>query len=168
MVVTFSEPIDRSFNLNTILYVATVDAPQTPLPGSYDLDAAGRVATFTPAGGLAESTHYKVCVNGQRDASGNIQTQIYLSNFATQDHTAPIVDPLPLDGTTVRQYRPTITATYHDNLSGIKTSTVVLTLDNINVTQTAVVTAPNSYTPPTALAGGHHTVTVQVADNSET
>src|SRR6185436_1698231 len=97
----------------------------------------------------------------------NVQTQAVVTTFATRDLTPPIIDPLPIDGTTVRIYRPTITATYHDSPSGIKTSTLVLTVDNINVTQSATVTGSQvSYTPVAPLSGGHHTVTVQVADNA--
>src|SRR6185369_15477065 len=137
------------------------------LAGTHALSTDGRVATFTPAVALADSTHYTVNVNGQRDAAGNTQTQAFVSSFTTQDRTAPVVDPLAIDGTTVRDFTPTIIATYHDNLSGIKTSTVVLTLDNVNVTQSASVTGSQlTFTPTTSLAGGSHTVTVQVADNS--
>ena len=167
VVVTFNEAIDSNVSLNTILIVASLDAPQTPLAGNYALDATGRIATFTPNVVFADSTRYTITVNGQRDPSGNIQTQATSSTFSTQDRVAPIVDPLPIDGTTVRQYKPPITATYHDDLSGIKTSTVVLTVDNVNVTAGATVTGSQlSYTPAAPLAGGHHTVTVQVADNS--
>ena len=167
VVVTFNETIDSNDNLANIIKVSVAQSSDPPLVGSYALSTDGRVATFTPAVALAESTHYTVNVNGQRDASGNTQTQAFISSFTTQDRTAPVVDPLPIDGTTVRDFTPTITATYHDNLSGIKTSSVVLTVDNVNVTQNASVTGSQvTYTPSTALTGGHHTVTVQVADNA--
>jgi hypothetical protein len=164
---TFSEPIDRARNLSDIIKVTLMDAPDAPLAGSYELDTAGTLATFRPANGLAESSRYTITVNGQRDASGNVQTQAAASSFTTQDRTLPVIDALPIDGTRVRSYKPTITATYHDNLSGIKTSSLVLTVDNVNVTQGAIVTGTQAtYTPATALAGGHHTITVQVSDNA--
>jgi len=142
-------------------------SPDVPLTGSYELDAGGIVATFRPAGGLNESTRYTINVNGQRDASGNVQTQAFVTLFTTQDRTAPVIDPLPIDGTRVRVFKPTITATYHDNISGVKTSSVVFTLDGISVTQNAIVTGSLvSFTPAIPLAGGHHTVTVEVADNA--
>jgi hypothetical protein len=165
VVVTFNEPINSNDNLANIIKVAQSTNP--PLAGSYALSPDGRVATFTPAVALADSTTYTINVNGQRDAAGNTQTQALAHNFTTQDLTAPVVDPLPIDGTTVRDFTPTNTATYHDNLAGIKTSTVVLTVDNVNVTQNASVTGSQvTFTPSTALAGGHHTVTVQVSDNA--
>ncbi len=165
--VTFSEALDPSQNFANVINVASFDPPQTPLAGNYALDGAARVATFTPTGGFNESTRYTVTVNGQRDPGGNTQTQAFLSTFATQDRMTPVVDPLPIDGTTVRVFKPTITATYHDNLSGIQTSSVVLTLDNQNVTPNAIVTGSQvSYTPATPLSGGHHNVSVQVADNA--
>jgi hypothetical protein len=164
VVVTFNEPINSSDNLANIIKVTQSTNP--PLAGSYALSSDGRVATFTPAVALADSTTYTINVNGQRDAAGNTQTQALSHNFTTVDLTAPVIDPLPIDGTTVRTFKPTIIATYHDNLSGIKTSSVVLTVDNVNVTQNASVTGSQvTYTPSTALTGGHHTVTVQVADN---
>ena len=79
----------------------------------------------------------------------------------------PIIDPLQLTARLFASSSRRINATYHDNLSGIKTSTVVFTLDSVNVTQNAIVTGSQvSYTPATTLTGGHHTVTVQVADNA--
>lgn len=166
VVVTFNEPIDSNDNLANIIKVTVFQSTDPALAGSYALSTDGRIATFTPAVALADSTRYTVTVNGQRDAAGNTQTQAFVSNFTMQDRTAPVIDPLPIDGTTVRDFTPTIIATYHDNLSGIKTSTVVLTLDNVNVTQSATVTGSQiTFTPTTPLAGGNHTVTVQVADN---
>ncbi|MDX6694607.1 MAG: large repetitive protein [Blastocatellia bacterium] len=167
IVVNFSEPIDRSSNLADIIKVVASNAPDAPLAGVYSLDPTARIATFIPAGGLSESSAYTVTVNGQRDASGNVQTQPAINTFTTLDRSAPVVDPLPIDGTRIRAYRPTITATYHDNLSGIKTSSVVLKLDNVNVTAGAVVTGSQvTYTPATPLSGGHHNLSVQVSDNA--
>ncbi|HBB87753.1 MAG TPA: hypothetical protein DC047_09075, partial [Blastocatellia bacterium] len=167
VVVTFNEPVDPSLSLANVIHVAAFDPPQTLLAGTYALDTAKRVATFTPSGAFADSARYTVTVNGQRDAGGNTQAQVFVSTFSTQDRIAPVIDPLPIDGTIVRQYKPTITATYHDNLSGIKTSSVVLTLDNIVVTQNATVTGSQvSYTPANPLTGGHHNITVRVADNA--
>jgi hypothetical protein len=166
VTVTFNEPLDPNLSLATVLYVASLDSPQSPLTGTYALDATGRIVTFTPAGGFAESTRYTITVNGQRDLSGNTQTQAVASGFAADDQTAPVVDPLTIDGTSVQNLRPTITATYHDNLAGIKTSTVVLLVDGINVTSSASVnSAQLSYTPATSLALGQHTAIVQVSDN---
>ncbi|HTG86769.1 MAG TPA: Ig-like domain-containing protein, partial [Pyrinomonadaceae bacterium] len=166
VVITFNEPIDNTANLADILKVTVFQSSDPPLPGSYTLSTDNRVVTFTPPAPLADSTHYTITVNGQRDAAGNTQTQAFVSSFTTQDRTAPIVDPLPIDGTIKRVFKPTIIATYHDNLSGIKTNTVVLTVDGVNVTQNASVTGSQvSYTPSIPLAGGHHVVTVQVADN---
>jgi hypothetical protein len=98
--------------------------------------------------------------------TGNTQTQTFSSSFASDDQTAPIIDPLSIDGTSVqnvrRRLRPPITTT----CQGFKTSTVVLMLDGANVTAGASVgSAQISYTPPTALALGQHTVSVQVGDN---
>jgi hypothetical protein len=164
--VTFNEPVDTNLSLASVVYVAPLDSPQTPLTGNYALDATGRIVTFTPAGGFGESTRYTITVNGQRDLSGNTQTQAVASSFAADDQTAPVVDPLPIDGTTVQNLRPTITATYHDNLSGIKTSTAVLLVDGVNVTSGASVDSTQlSYTPATSLALGQHTAIVQVSDN---
>ncbi len=167
VVVTFNEPINSNDNLANIIKLTVFQSSDPPLAGNYALSTDGRIATFTPAVALADSTHYTVTVNGQRDAAGNTQTQAFVSSFTIQDRTAPVVDPLPIDGTIVRDFTPTIIATYHDNLSGINTSTVVITVDNVNVTQNASVTGSQvSYTPSTALAGGQHTATVQVADNA--
>ncbi|HEY0730158.1 MAG TPA: carboxypeptidase regulatory-like domain-containing protein, partial [Pyrinomonadaceae bacterium] len=84
VVVTFSEPIDSTDNLANIIKVSVSQATDT-LAGNYVLSADGRVATFTPAVALSDSTAYTVNINGQRDAAGNTQTQAVVTNFVTQD-----------------------------------------------------------------------------------
>jgi hypothetical protein len=164
--ITFDEPLDRSQSLTDVIVLSDNTAPGTPLAGTFERDATGRIVTFRPGAALTDSSRYTVTVNGQRDPSGNVQTQTYTSVFTTHDSTAPVVDPLPVDGTSVRNYKPTITATYHDNVSGINTASVVLTLDNTNVTTHATVTGNQvTYTPPASLSGGSHSVSVRVADN---
>jgi hypothetical protein len=164
--ITFDEPLDRSQSLTDVIVLSDNTAPGVPLAGAFERDATGRIVTFRPGAALTDSSRYTVTVNGQRDPSGNVQTQAYTSVFTTHDSTAPVVDPLPIDGTSVRNYKPTITATYHDNVSGINTASVVLTLDNTNVTTHATVTGNQvTYTPQASLSGGSHTISVRVADN---
>jgi hypothetical protein len=167
IAVTFDEALDRAQNLDAVVAVTTGGATPEPVAGTRTLDESGRVLTFRASGGLAESRRYTVTVTGQRDAAGNAQAAAASSTFTTLDRTAPVVDPLPIDGTSVRTFRPVITATYHDDATGIKTDTVVLVVDGQNVTAQAVVTGSGlSYQPATPLARGSHSVSVRVGDQA--
>lgn len=61
--------------------------------------------------------------------------------------------------------RPTISAKYND-ASGIKLSSVILKVDNIDVTSLATITATGiTYVPASDLTNGQHMVNLQVTDN---
>ncbi|MBV8856458.1 MAG: carboxypeptidase regulatory-like domain-containing protein, partial [Acidobacteria bacterium] len=167
VVVTFDEPLDPAQDFSAVLRVTT-GSPAAPVAGTVTRAADGKSATFHATAGLVEGVRHTVTVASQRDALGNVQTASFSSSFTTLDTTPPVVDPLPIDGTTVRTFRPAVTATYHDNASGVSTSSVVLTLDGANVTAGATVTGTGlSYTPAATLARGAHTVTLRVSDNQE-
>ncbi len=82
------------------------------------------------------------------------------------DTSPPIITNLqPLVGSTTNDNTTTISADYNDP-SGINVSSVVLIVDGIDVTSSAIVTAMGvSYTPGTALSDGFHTVYLEVKDN---
>jgi hypothetical protein len=67
---------------------------------------------------------------------------------------------------TIADNKPEIGVDYTDE-SGIDTSSIVITLDTVDVTTQAIVTGANvSYTPATALTEGLHNVSLEVKDNS--
>lgn len=80
----------------------------------------------------------------------------------------------PSSGARVINSKPAITFQLRDSGSGIKIETLALKLDGgttINNTSTGMVCTSVSggydcvYTPPTALAEGAHTITIQIGDN---
>jgi hypothetical protein len=167
VLVTFNEPLERAQTLSSVIILTFGAAPGTAVAGTVTLNEAGTVATFHPTSPLSDNTTYTVKVTGQRDVVGNVQPAVFTSSFSTVDQTPPVVDPLPIDGTRQGTLRPVITATYIDVGSGINTASVVLKLDGMAITSGVTVNGSGlTYQPPTALATGAHTVTVQVADNA--
>jgi parallel beta-helix repeat protein len=81
------------------------------------------------------------------------------------DTSPPIITNLqPPDGSTTNDNTPTIGADYSDP-SGINMLSVLLKVDGIDVTSSAVVTASDvTYIPATALSDGVHTVYLEVMD----
>ncbi|HVF42305.1 MAG TPA: LamG-like jellyroll fold domain-containing protein, partial [Pyrinomonadaceae bacterium] len=164
VTVNFGEPLDAAQPPGDVVKLAAADGQ--PVAGTYTRGADLRSITLKPSAPLAEGSRYNVSAAGQRDAAGNAQAGGFTSSFTTLDQTPPVIDPLPIDGKRVRTFRPVVTATYRDNLSGVKTSTVVLTLDGANVTAGASVTGTGlSYTPASPLTRGDHTVTLRASDN---
>jgi len=84
------------------------------------------------------------------------------------DSTAPVIfAPSPADGALLKIARPTIGVSYRDesNGSGIDAATAKLTVDGIDVTAEATVTAEGvSYLPPTDLSFGEHEAVLSIAD----
>jgi uncharacterized GH25 family protein len=116
IVVTFSEPINRIQDLTTLITVTTNQNQQ--VTGSVVLDDTGKILTFTPTGGLVQSTIYTVKVTGQSDLVGNVQTTAFTSNFTsfnpapTVSITSPAEGATPVEGTTI-----TVAATASDDTS---------------------------------------------------
>jgi parallel beta-helix repeat protein len=117
--------------------------------------------TYIPGIGLADNVH---TVNLQvEDIVGNHATVTW--SF-TVDTTPPTITNLkPPDASIIGDSTPTISADYSDQ-SGINVSSVVLEVDGIDVTVSAIVTASGvSYVPSTELSDGIHTVYLEVKDN---
>lgn len=83
------------------------------------------------------------------------------------DNIPPTIETLqPEDGATISENKPTIGADYIDP-SCIDTTSVKITVDNMDVTVSASVTSTGiTYIPPTAIAEGEHTVEVRVKDGA--
>jgi parallel beta-helix repeat protein len=82
------------------------------------------------------------------------------------DTTPPVITNLqPPDTSTTNETKPLIGADYYDQ-SGIDVSSVVIKVDGIDVTLSAIVTESGvNYLPVIALSEGVHTVYVEVRDN---
>jgi hypothetical protein len=83
------------------------------------------------------------------------------------DRTPPVIDPLPIDQSVQGTRRPAISATYRDDSSGIDISSISLSLDGVNVTVAATVTASGlTFQPSNLLASGSHNISIELADNA--
>jgi subtilase family serine protease/uncharacterized membrane protein len=123
--------------------------------------------TWTATGG----THnIKLKVNPERE----INESDYTNNEATKtitvtapDTTPPeMSNPQPRDNSTVTNSMPLISADLADPDSGINTTAVRITVDDLDVTQNATVISSRAwYTPEHALADSMHNLSVYAEDN---
>jgi parallel beta-helix repeat protein len=91
-------------------------------------------------------------------------TDYYPFTIPLEDSPPIITNLQPPDTSTTNDSIPTISADYSDP-SGIDVSSVVLKVDGIDVTSSAMVTANNvSYIPGTVLSYGIHTIYLEVKD----
>ncbi|HEY6308047.1 MAG TPA: carboxypeptidase regulatory-like domain-containing protein [Candidatus Angelobacter sp.] len=156
VIVTFSEPLDPASDLSVLI---TLTSSAGPIAGTTALTAPAQ-ATFTPAAPLPANTTFTVTVNGETDPSGNKQTVAFTSTFASVDTIPPVVQLVsPASGSFVTTGRPGISFSATDALSGVDFTTAKLNLDGQQVA-----TGTLSFTPPTSLSEGPHTVSASVAD----
>lgn len=99
------------------------------------------------------------------DQAGN---QASTSSTFTIDVTPPtITNLIPEPDSLINQNRPTVSANYQDDLSGIDTTSVRITLDGEDITSFSTITETQvSYVPDTKLEDGIHEVTVEVKDKA--
>jgi methionine-rich copper-binding protein CopC len=94
-------------------------------------------------------------------------------NGTPTDTTKPTISTLaPANNALLNRSTPTISAQYADTGSGIDTTKVTFSVDGVNVTAQATITATGIiYTPTAALTNGAHSVQLSVTDkanNTET
>ncbi len=120
--------------------------------------------TFVPPSPLAEGIHLVSLV--VRDASVPRNLAVAAWRF-TVDTLPPIVGSVsPANESTITDTTPFIEASYID-LSIVDTSTVVLTLDSVDVTvSSAVFITDVSYTPASPLSLGRHDISLSLGDNA--
>ncbi len=119
---------------------------------------AGGTYSFTPTTALTEGSH-TVRVTAT-DVAGNTSPTSNTNTF-TVDLTAPSapVASAPADGSSTNNAQPAITGTAEAN------STVTVFIDGVSVgTTTATASGTFSFTLPTALAEGSHTLAVTATD----
>ncbi len=125
------------------------------------------VATWWTAG--MGSHDIEVSVN----SDSSVTESDYTNNTASitvevneSDTTAPAIsNPQPADQSSVNSSKPLITVDLSDDASGINPLSVVLFLDEVDVTAGAIVTASRvSYQPSEALTVGTHQIEVRAED----
>jgi hypothetical protein len=110
-----------------------------------------------------------VIVGETKSFNPSLSQDIYLIK------TNPFIDFFPPEigqevpslGSIVNDAMPTIAASFYD-LSGVNTSTVTVSLDSVDITTSCTIT-PNgfSYSTPSPLVEGAHTVSVSITDIKE-
>jgi len=149
---------------NTPTYTGTAEAGSTVtvivdgvVVGTTTANASG-AWSFTPPAALADGTH---SVNATAtDAVGNTSAQSNTNTF-TVDTTPPAAPVVltPANGSTTNDNTPTYTGTAEAG------STVTVIVDGVVVgTTVASASGTWSFTPPTALADGSHTVRATATD----
>jgi hypothetical protein len=100
------------------------------------------------------------------DSAGNIQIQDWWC-FTIDTNPPAVANLTPVDQTVVTTSTPVISATFHD-LTGVNVSSVMLTLDSIDVTGSATVSSSGiSFTLASGLSDGVHTVSIYLEDISD-
>jgi hypothetical protein len=118
---------------------------------------------YTPAA-LSEGVHDVYLEVKDLASPANTATRTW---WFTVDSLPPVVsNPQPIPLSTITDTTPTISASFEDP-SGVDVSSVVIYVDAIDVTASAVVTPGGfAYAPISPLSDGVHTVDVELGDNS--
>ena len=120
-------------------------------------------ATFTPTAALASGTYtvdVKLADVAGNKASGQWQFTIELDTIPPS-----IIITRPMQEHTENR-RPTISASYTDNMSGVEVTSIKLTLDGGEMKPDSRSITQVVFTPKQDLSFGQHTVTLQVADKA--
>jgi hypothetical protein len=139
---------------------------------SVDVSAQATITSwsvaYTPTIALSDGPHtIELTVEDLSDNDAAASSNFTI-NSTLIDTTAPTVDSIsPANGETTPQCKPTISITYHDDLSGINTAQVSLSIDQSDVTSAATVTVGGvTYTPTANLAIGKHNAVLTIQDAS--
>jgi parallel beta-helix repeat protein len=119
--------------------------------------------TYTPTIPLADGVHTVYLEVRDESPAQNLAWESW--SFTVIDNTPPIPTNLnPPDTSITNDNTPTISVNYSDP-SGIDVSTIVLTVDGLNVTSSATINADGlTYTPASPLSDALHTVILYVND----
>ena len=160
-VISVSASDDMS-GVNTI-EVSVTDSSDRAVQGTAQVASDKTLAIFTPSGALSSGVYsVDVQVTDMRGNTASSQWQFtieldtiapsILSTHPTQEHT--------------ENRRPTISATYTDNMSGVNAESVTLWVDGVVVEPDSVSDMQVVYTPQNDLDFGQHTVKLKVSDNA--
>ena len=161
--VSVSASDDHS-GVNTI-EVMVADKANQLINGITEVHADKTSANFTPSAPLKDGT-YTVDVN-VTDMRGNQASSKW--QFTVELDTIPpsVTITRPAQGHTENR-RPTISATYTDDLSGVDGQSIKLWLDDDPVDPDEVSITQVMFTPSSDLEFGQHTVKLEVSDTAPT
>ena len=145
---------DTESHVNTATVVVTLDS--APLSGC----TVTTTSASCPTSGLAFTAH---TIGGTvSDNAGNVAT--ISGGFTIADSTPPTVTNVLPSGA-ISTTSTTVSASYSDDLSGINTATVSVSVDAVAVSG-CTITATGVSCPTTGLAQGSHSISVSVTDVS--
>ena len=160
-VISVSVSDDRS-GVDTI-QISVTDSSDQAIQGNAQVASNKTSATFTPAGALPSGV-YSVDVQ-VADMRGNTASSQWQFTIELDTIAPSILSTRPTQEHTENR-RPTISATYTDNLSGVNAGSVTLWVDGDIVQPDAVSDTQVAYTPSDDLDFGQHTVKLQVSDKA--
>jgi Ca2+-binding RTX toxin-like protein len=141
IVVTFDQPILASSITNATV-VLTISGQTTSIGRAVSLSADGMTLTVDPTPTLAFGTTYRLALNGTvpgsnaglRNAAGQRLVNTAIS-FTTRTATAPfVVSSVPTNAATGVNVADNLTVTFNEPVTGVVSSTVVLTVDGQTTT----------------------------------
>ncbi len=149
--ITFSEALDAT-TINATNITMRVTSSGAAVPGTVTYNAATRVATFTPAVTLAQTTSYTVTVAAAvRDVAGNPMVAPFTFAFTTADTNAPSVTAVaPLDNALAVAVATTVQLTFSEAMDQSTINTTNIKLRNTSTS--AEVAGTVSYNPNTNVA----------------
>ena len=160
--VVFDEDISPTPDLQALV---SLDGAAGAIAGTVALES-NSVAVFTPSAPLSTDVRHTVRVAGAIDTSGNVQVGTFTSTFDTPDTTAPTLGfSTVAEGQWFTTARPSLRATYSDALSGVDTSTGVMTVDSAPVT-VSFGGSSATFNPGTDLSEGLHDISASISDAS--
>jgi len=136
--------------------------------GKYEANyTAPAVTSFNQSGG-----RYAATVEATNDA-GTVSTKEFSGSNGlwVKEKVKPVITLVsPTNGTYTQNNKPTITFKVVDeaNGSGVNSGTIVLKVDgaSVSLTKTAITNGYQcTYTPPSALSDGSHTIAITASDN---
>nr|MBC8233529.1 PKD domain-containing protein [bacterium] len=141
------------------------DAAGKKVSGKVSSDESS--ATFKPNSALKAGTY--TATAEAEDVAGNSSSAQWI--FTVEFDVVPPVITIvsPQDGTRMTEAKPTISASYSDNLAGVDEKSVVLKIDGQDVTGKASTKNVSQivYTTDSDLSIGPHTVNLDVEDNDD-
>ncbi|MDO8679579.1 MAG: Ig-like domain-containing protein, partial [Acidobacteriota bacterium] len=149
--ITFSEAMDAT-TISATNITVRLTSSGTAVTGTVAYNTTTRVATFTPASPLAQSTGYSVTVStGVKDAAGNALAAPFQFAFSTGDTTAPTVTAtVPAEGAAGVAPAATVNITFSEAMDA---TTVSATNITVRVTSSGTaVTGTVAYNTTTRVA----------------
>jgi len=122
----------------------------------------GGVWSFPLPSTLSDGIHSLVAVAS--DGSENFSAPSSAILFTVDTAPPAIAAPFPVDLSTTNLARPTLSARWSDVIPGV--GPVVIKLDGVDVTASALVTAGGFTLVPPPLTSGVHTLFIQIADQA--